>query len=362
MSGTSSSDEAVAVGSDFLGLGSPSRRDGDSDDDEEDGHNRGHSWTWMPQAKDSVGKGATGTNSGRKGPEIDGGRSAGDSGGRSGGGGGGGSSSRSVRTLTVGKGGSERVKNRRVVHGSSGNAKRASSKRHSSSSGASARDGRGSIQCPIHQLAIAPITRGNSSGNDDTDRDHRYHNTHGGGRSRGITVRSGGASGWTVTNKPRRSLSKPITISRSVREKSRTPVTSSERDAYSSSVTAAIAEADKFLNQGVGNKASGGAGTYVGTGARRPDTTTATTNRRRELRASLPPNPAVPTTLPRGALDGMKAPAGAWQQHSGSVNPTGYSSASTTTVGMSQSSSFSDVLLNDEHLRSRIASSAANAE
>ena len=345
MSGTSSSNEPVTAGSIFLGFNSPSRRDGDSDD-EENGVSRGHSWTWIPQAS-GRGQGVTDASSGRQGPDIGGGRS-GDCGGQSAGGG---SGSSSVRTLIGGKG-TGRVQSRRVVH-VSGDAKSASSKRHG---GASLRDG--GSPCPIHQLAIAPITRGYSSGSDEDEKDHRHNKIYG-ERSRGAVGRD---RGQTISNKTGRNvvaLSKPITLSPTVRKYSRRPVTTSETDRLSS-VAAAMAEDGEFLIQGGGEKASAGKNAYIGTDARTSGTSTA--NKERDLCASLPPASTVSTTLPGGALDGMKLPGGTWQRHGGSANPTGYSSASTTTVGMSASSSFSDVLLNDDHLHCQIAVSAANAE
>ena len=351
MSGTSSSDEAVTAGSNSLGLGSPSRRDGDSDD-EENGVSRGHSWTWMPQASDR-GKGTTDASSGRQGPDIGGGGGcrSGDCGGRSAGGG---SGSSSVRTLIGGKG-AGRVQSRRVVHGS-GDAKGVSSKRHAG--GNSSRDGGGS-PCPIHQLAIAPITRGYSSGSDDDEKYNRHHKPHG-ERSRVAAGRDGDRQ--TVGDKTGRNavaLSKPITISPAVRKNSRRPVTASEIDAPSLAMTA-MAEAGDFLSQGGGKKTSAGTNAYVATDARRSGSATA--KKERNLCGSPPPASVFSTTLPGGALDGMKLPGGAWQQHGASANAAGYGSASTTTVGLSASSSFSDVLLNDDHLHGRIAASAASVE
>lgn len=350
MSGTSSSDEAVTAGSNSLGLGSPPRRDGDSDD-EENGVSRGHSWTWMPQAH-GHGKGTTDASSGRQGPDIGGGGGrGGDCGGRSAGGG---SGSSSVRTL-IGGNGAGRVQSRRVVHGS-GDAKIVSSKRNAG--GASSRDDGGS-PCPIHQLAIAPITRGYSSGSDDDEKYNRHHKPHG-ERSRVAAGRDGDRR--TVGDKTGRNavaLSKPITISPAVRKNSRRPVTASEIDAPSP-MRAAMAQEGECLSQGGGKKTSAVTNAYVAIDGRR--SRTATAKKERDLCGSLPHTSSVSTTLPGGAIDGMKFPGGAWQLHGGSANATGYGSASTTTVGLSASSSFSDVLLNDDHLHGRIAASAANLE
>lgn len=350
MSGNSSSDEAATAGSNSLGLGSSSRRDGDSDD-EDNGVSRGHSWTWMPQAS-GRGRGTTDASSGRQGSDTGGGGRSGDCGGRSAGGG---SGSSSVRTLNGGKG-AGRVQNRRVVHGS-GDAKAApSSKRHAG--GASSRDGGGG-PCPIHQLAIAPITRGYSSGSDDGDKYHRHHKTHG-ERSRGAAGRDGDRR--TVSDKAGRNvvaLAKPITISSAIRKSARRPVTAPETD-VPSSVPVVMAEEGEFLSRGGGEKTSANKNAYIGTDALR--SRTATAKKERDLCGSLPPTSAVSTAFSGGTLNGMKLPGGAWQQHGSSANPTGCGSASTTTVGLSASSSFSDVLLNDDHLHGRIAASAANVE